>query len=611
VWTPDRGCATSGAAFARRLLSIAILFALLGIPSARAAVNGRWWWVADIGLRYRTNESFRDGASTGSFGQEELAGSFGLNGFIVHPNLANFRIDTDLALNRFNRRGDVDSNLLALGANANFIPEGAVPSRLYFRRRGYDYTTADEFDPLTRTGWPDLGTDWGGGLRVRRGALRGLVLGFDSRRTEFVDPRARTEHNDRQFIDWSRTTPRFNHHVRLRHKDWQLGTVDLDIEDYALNVNERGAISRNWRWESLLSGFVQNTTSSGLTSTVGDYRLRNRFLGAVREQDQIDIAYNLSSVHPVSGDTIVGNALSALYRWQAAPRIHVGPFVRYSIDRSEDIEIAAPRAGVVASWRRSKRRLDTALTGRVGYGSLRRENASQVMEQSEWTYAFTGSVGHGRPEGLRKDLEVELNVNQLSQITRLFDIGGGLPPLGFPRSDLDRDFRRVRMSFAHRWDSSSWNAWGQWSLRTLEDPFTFVDVDLETYTAAWRFATARWDVNVEASETGQRDSGDDQTLRAVAGSANWRPLPYLLLAALFRSDRREVDLLPDVDGSRIDLRATVLMGRLRAEIWFSQISDQIDGGPERTNRNVRVAATMRFNGLLPVVTGTKRRGIIR
>jgi hypothetical protein len=70
-------------------------------------------------------------------------------------------------------------------------------------------------------------------------------------------------------------------------------------------------------------------------------------------------------------------------------------------------------------------------------------------------------------------------------------------------------------------------------------------------------------------------------------------------------------LLPDVEGQRIEVRGTVFLGRLRLEASAFQITEKIDGGSERTNLNLRFTVAMRFGGGLPIVTGTKRRGVIR
>jgi hypothetical protein len=596
-----------------------ILLAFLAVLTSTAAAaagngngNGRWWWDADVRFRQRVNESTRDGQDVNTFSQQEVGARFGLHGFIVHPSLADFVVDTDFALNKFDRGGDLDSNLLGLGAQINLIPRGAYPARLYFRRRGYDYTASGEFDTLTRVSWPDVGTEWGGGLRIRRGAFRGTVFGLDHRTTDFVDPRLRREQHRRHFVDWSRSSARFNHHFRLRHRDWKLGTSDLSFRNYTFNLDERGRIAPRWDWESHLSGLRQDTAGSTLDTTTEEYRLRNRFLHTRPNGDLLDLSYNLQSLLPVSGKPILGNALSVVYRWRPLPGVQVGPFARYTVNESDDLKLRAPSGGVVASWRRQRRLLDTGLTGRVGYGLVQRENGTQATDQTEWIYAFTGSIGHGRPEGLRKDFEVQYNQNDLTMIRRQVGLGGDLPPLGFPRLSFDGETFRARLGFRHRWDSSQWHTWGQWTLRQSTDVQTLEELESETYSINGRFAARRWDVNVEGSGTDLVVAGrTDQTLRFISGSANWRPISYLYFGTLFRSDRREVPLAADVEGQRIEVRGTVLLGRLRLEASAFQISEQVIGGAERTNLNLRFMVAMRFSGGLPIVTGTKRRGVIR
>jgi hypothetical protein len=574
--------------------------------------NGRWWWDADVRFRHRVNDSTRDGRDVNSFSQQEVGGHFGLHGYVVHPSLANFVIDTDLSLSKYDRTGDLDSTLLGLGAQINLTPQGALPGRLYFRRRGFDYSASGEFDTLTRVSWPDVTTEWGGGLRIRRGAFRGTVFGLDYRDTDFVDPQLRQEQLKRHFVDWSRSSKNFNHHFRLRHRDWKLGTSDLAFKNYTFNLDERGRIAPRWDWESNLSGFRQDTSGSGIDTTTDEYRLRNRFLHTRANGDLLDLSYNLQSLLPVSGQQILGNALSVTYRWRPLPGVQVGPFARYTLNESDDLRVSAPSAGVVGSWRRQRRLLDTGLTGRVGYGLLQRENGVEAMDQTEWIYAFTGSVGHGRPEGLRKDFEVEYKVNDLTVARRNLGLDGGLPPLGFPRLSYDGDLIRARLGFQHRWDGSHWHTWGQWTLRRSTDVATLEDLEAESYSLFGQFAARRWDINVEGSGTDVLADGQtDQSLRFISGSANWRPVSFLYFGTLFRTDRREIPLLPDVEGQRIEVRGTVFLGRLRLEASAFQITEKIDGGSERTNLNLRFTVAMRFGGGLPIVTGTKRRGVIR
>ena len=203
--------------WAGRATVAALALLTTGSPAA-AQQFGQWSWDAALGAKQVGHRSELETEQTSSRDETSLNLALGVKGFIVHPALARFRVGVDAALSKFNGTRSRDNRIWGFDANLEGLPRGAYPFTVYARRRAFNYEDLQEEDPLNLLGVPDASTAFGGRLRFRRGLLNGTLLGFDQQGVSYSDADSRSTRDQRAFVDWSRSSRRFQHHLRLRHR---------------------------------------------------------------------------------------------------------------------------------------------------------------------------------------------------------------------------------------------------------------------------------------------------------------------------------------------------------------------------------------------------------
>jgi len=587
-------------------LFLSLLILLPG--SASAQRPGQWWWEAAIGLDMRGYENEIDGQRLNKFDEDSVEVSFDLHGFIVHPAIADFRIGIDALLSQIDAQGSGDTDTLGLSADLNLIPRGAYPIRLFLKRGVYDY--AEEDDPFVLAGAPDTTTVWGGQMRVRKGPLAGIVAGLERNSIDFLRPDVESEHSERDFLNWSRGE-RFRYRLRLERRLRDYGVVDLGIEDFFVNLDERIQISPSWKWEMFGSGLRRNiTVAGGPESTTNIYRLRNRVVHQLRSNDQLDLRYTIGATEFDDDSAIESHGLSMFYRWRVSPSWEISPFGSYAMQTSGVREVSSPRAGLSATWRKAARKLDTALSARTSYGRVEYEDSPGISDETQFAWGFNGSLAHGQSSGLRKELEFDVTRDEL-RLTSNPTLT--LPDLGLPRDGLGTEDRyRGRITLDHRWNSSNIGAWSEWTNSESSGAGIVQPFETQSLMGQLNFATHGVALSGTIGETEvERLGADDQNVSFVGASASWRPRRFLSLRASYRTDTRELALTPDVDGERYEAGVRLRFGQLIVDGFAYENSERFDFGSERTNRGMTWSISTRFAGALPILTGTKRRGVIR
>ncbi|MDH3403201.1 MAG: hypothetical protein OES32_12760 [Acidobacteriota bacterium] len=595
----------------RRVVLLWLAAALVG-DGLSAQRFGQWWWDGSLGLGQRGTENLRDGRRLSDFEQQELRTSLGLNGFVIHPAVGRFRLGLDLLLTELEGGRDLDTDNTGASAEFSFFPRGSYPFSFFYRRQLYDYAGPAGEEPVDLRGAVENSEQWGGRLRLRRGPLRGTQVGWNHAAYDFLDAEARREIQNREFVDWTRSGARMRQRLRLEHRLRRYGTVDLEIEDVTLNVEQNGELTEAWRWQ--LSGVgIQRQVGVGsdVERTTDDYRLRTRLYRPLRERDQLDFGGSLGWTRPQGSPSVESAAWSLAYRWRPRGGLEVAPFLRYARQAGGDLEVSSPRAGVSMSWSRSRETLDWLLGSDVSYGVLESRDGGESRDESRTGYSIRASLGHGDARRLRKELEIEAGRNEL-RLSRA-DLLTELPDLGLPAAALgDEDFYRSRVSLSHRWDSKWLSGWGEASRREASNDLGETSFESETLTAALQFGGRSANIRVTAGDTRvKQESRGDQDLRFVGVGARWRPWRYLSLSGSYRQDKREIVLAPDIDGARAELALEVRVGQTLVQGGFFETEERLADGGKRTNRGVRWSVGRRLAGWLPIVTGTQRRGVIR
>ncbi len=613
-WTtcPSRDLRHRGAAAAKLVATLGLSLYLGWSAPVDAQQFGRWWWDGSLGLAQRGTENSTGGVVLSDFDQQELRAALGVNGFVVHPAIGRFRLGLDLAVTELEGGRDLDTERSGYSAEFSFLPRGSYPFSLFYRRQLYDYTRREDDETSPLVGVADTSEQWGGRFRVRKGPLVGTLFGVNHTGYDFLGGSTREEIHDREFVDWSQSSDRLQHHLRLEHRLREYGTVDLEIEDLTLNFEQRGETAEVWRWQ--LSGVgIQRQVGVGddPRRTTDDYRLRTRLYRPIQGTDQLDLDANLGLSRPEGRDSLESLGLAVAYRWRPRPRWEIAPFVSYARQTTRSLEVESPRAGLRVSLNGKKGALDWLVGGGASYGSLERRDATASSDESLSSFSFNASVGHGETSRLRKELEVEAGRNELrlDRSNLLID----LPDLGLPGTVLtDEDFYRLRATLAHRWDSKWLSGWGEWSRREASDGIVAGDFSSETSTATVQYGSRRLTVQANIGETNvDQPLLGDQQIRFQGANARWRPWRLVSFTGSFRDDVREFVLAPDIDGDRLELSLELRVGEITFLAGAFETNENLASGFERSNRGLRWSISRRLAGWLPIVTGTQRRGVIR
>ena len=83
------------------------------------------------------------------------------------------------------------------------------------------------------------------------------------------------------------------------------------------------------------------------------------------------------------------------------------------------------------------------------------------------------------------------------------------------------------------------------------------------------------------------------------------------MGANYRANERSFEHTPALDSEFFSVDATVELARfiIRGEVF--ETTERLATGLERTNRGFMWSISRSFGGLLPIVTATQRRGVIR
>ena len=80
------------------------------------------------------------------------------------------------------------------------------------------------------------------------------------------------------------------------------------------------------------------------------------------------------------------------------------------------------------------------------------------------------------------------------------------------------------------------------------------------------------------------------------------------LRAIYRRDRRQLTLVPNLDGEQLEAQMRINIGLFLLTSRVYRNTQQIGQGSEVASNGLTVAVSRNFAGWLPIVTGTTPRG---
>lgn len=594
-------------AISLRLLLV-LLPALLCPPSAETQDFGQWWWDGTLGLGQRGLMNSLTGFDTTRIEERDLQLSLGLNGFLGHPALGDFRLGVDLFLSELRNGESLDRDSTGFSLDLNVLPRGAYPLRLFARRMRFDFSAPASPRPFSRL--PDTTSVAGARLRIRRGTLRGTLVGVEHSSLDFVDPDLDNEIDERQYVDWGRQIGSIQNHMRLERSRRTFSFSEAEIDDLVLTLSQQGKLTDLWEWQLSGTGIQRDVEVAGRQAADSDdLRLRNVVSRPIGRRDQLQIQTTLALANAGGGASSSGYGTGLFYRVGLKPGLQLSPFVEYFRQSSELFDSRAPRAGLIFTWGRNGT-VKTLLTTQGSYATLDRQRDGLVESENLLALSLAGTVSHGEPSGLLKELELELSHNDLRLSQEPI---AELPDLGLAQTGLrSEDRTRLRLRLAHAWRRSQLSGWIEGSRREGTGQLQGSDFENETLSANLQASLGRVTVRGGAGATRlQQGALAEQEIRFDSLTLSWRPWRLLSLHASYRTDERILALVPDFGIDRWEAGLSFQLGQLVLRAEAFEQTESIDLGPERNYRGFRWTLTRRFSGWLPVITGLQRRGVIR
>ncbi len=589
---------------ARRALRLGLssVFALWG-AGLQAQAYGQWSWDASAGVTGRHYRNLLDRVQVSRDDETDFGFELGLNGFILHPAVAQLRLSGDLAFSSYSSTRSVDQWRWGLGGSLNVLPYGNTPLSVYGNRQVYDFTHLTEDDPLNLLGIPDSAWTLGSRLRLRSGLLRGTRLGFDHTETSFVGTQqGKTSLYEIAFGEWSRSSRTVDQRLYLERLVQDYATVGYRTRDLRLNYDLRAVLSPRWRWEMFATGLHRGLDYSEDSDTYDSGRTSQRFILEAGQRRTLELAYE-GGLGRDSSHTEQTHLVQSRYRFWPKPDLLVGPFVGWGVQLSDGRTTSLPQAGVSSTWSRRLGSLDFSTNGTVsGLWVSGNGPASSALG-----LGLGATLGQGEETGLRRDLELAWARNRVRVAG---DTVSNLPDLGVSLGGSStEDLLTGRLTLRRRWRGLGLHSFTDGSRREGRLGAGAQPPLYDTLSETLQLTSSR--LTLTGSLSGSRvRRPTEQSLSSWYASLTWRPLRSALLTGSYRRDRRELTLAPRLDGERWEAQADLRVGAfiLRGLAFESHERSEV---VERTNRGLIVSLARNFAGWLPIVTGPPAGGSIQ
>jgi hypothetical protein len=587
---------------------LAFILLLGGVPPAGAQTFGRWWWQAEVGVEQWSNENRTADTTLSKYGQLGLRLSGSLNGFIVHPTIASFRLDLDTLFSRFDNSTFSSTDNLGGGLELKIMPNGKYPLRIGLRTTSLAYGLPPDGDPAILLRQPDRTTQWLGEWQIKSGLLKGLLLAFDRTNIDFLDPEARQGAHEQNLIQWSRTTGKIRHQLRLRRRYDLYGTRDFEREDLAIYLDERNMQGALWTWMLTGSGILYRTESNERVNDIDQYRIFGKAFRPIRGSDRIELELNGDSVRSTTQDPALRYGLRGSYRWFPKPQLQIAPFLGYVAQESDTIAFRSPRIGLSVLWNERGPKLRSAFGFFTNTGQVKTSGTTESRNQRQTSFGLTETLTYGNPRRLLAELELGLSRNELDLRRR---------PLADENPDLIRgldrdDTARVRAKLRRISGPRNLNFWLDWEHLDSSGELQPIPYVSDTFSANLQYTDRKFNAIATVGDTRvDRVEADNQELRFGTVSVSWRLLYYLRLDAFYRINRQDLILAPSLDTQSVEMRAHVELGLLIFEARVFLATEEFVDSPDRTNRGFNWSVRRRFAGWLPIVSAPKRRGTIK
>lgn len=579
----------------KKKLTIAVFGILLVSGAAAGQEYGQWSWEASLGAGYRGYESEIDGRPVTDYEQRDLRLFAGIHGFIVHPAVAAFSAAIETGVGD---RPASESDELGFRTTLSLFPSGTVPIQLRASRHRYDYT----FDRDAFFGAiPERGTSFGGSVRVRGGALRGLEASFDRTEIDVLGSPDR-ERASREALSWSRGSGRLQQHYAVERQGRSYANSDYEIDDLLARAEEQWNAGR-WR----LNTFATLLRRNGSTPAAEDLSIARLTSSATTDGGDAPSwsFFSESEYSDLSAESLMAHRLEARHLRPRRNGFQWSGTVSWTLQERGDLRLDAPAAAVALNWIGRTGPVDLSA---IVSGGVTRLSASGAEAPDATSVSWSGAIraDHASGERLTESFEVSIAENRLRS-SFLVDSQPGFGAIGAPGTE---DLLDARLTVTRAITAGSLSVFTDWSRRESDlalgaDSFETTSW-LHTLFLSWR----RLSLNATAGET-EVISDARQTIDFASGGASFSPFPFLWLSGSYRQDLRSARFEPRIDGERIELGASVRFG----EVWLNPLAfrteERFEGGGHRIYSGFSISLSRSMGGYLPIVTAPRRKGTIQ
>jgi hypothetical protein len=592
----------------RRFLLAGTLFLAL-TRSGLAEEYGQWHWDGSISYSDRNHRFESDGRETSSYEERSLGLGLGVDGYVLNPAIASFRLGLDAVFEKYASGFTLDQKRWGGRFDARILPLGIVPIRLYFDRHEIRFDGLGSDDPLAARSRPSVSTSLGGGVRVRSGPLTGLRASFDSTILEPLDPDEKNRTEERETLEWSGSTRKFQHHWQIDRVARVYGYPDVRIDDTTLTIDEHGRVAPLWRLDATFQAIRREYKWDGLESIGTELGRFGAHLVRVNGRDSVDFGYTADLTRTRNSPDVESHSFVARAVWRPTSTLQVIPSVGFDFQKSDGTTFEAPNAGLSANWNHPGT-VDVSTNGSASMVWIdwsspdidRRETVLRILAGT--------SIGAGAADRLRGTLELSWARNDAREVgesrPELPDLGANLGGIGIEdrtriRFVLSRQTQnsggRIQLDFTRR-ESDAGLATNRF---TADDTTALADL---TWGSLHAFANAgRSELD---SELAARQSFD-----YLGAGLGWSPWTGTSLRASWRADTQKVAWGPDIEGRRGEAELAVDVGAFRIRGTAYLNSERFEEGSERVDRGFVASISRTFGGWLPIISAPERRGVVK
>jgi hypothetical protein len=588
-------------------LATLALVLLWAVPGS-AQQYGQWWWEAEVGAGARTYENLVNDIEVSTYEERRLRLNLDVNGFILHPAVARFRLGIEGLLTRFEGVSQPDSTRLGYEGELKLFPRGRYVWWFLVRHAGYsypDFDTIDGDDVLTVASLPDTTTTLRGQVRVRSGPLRGSTFAVERNLVDFLDPDADQQVRQRESFSWNGTGD-MARNVRAERRYQEYGVVDFSSQDFIATFDQHGQINPAWRWDLTTIG-NRRTIMYADDEDIDIYQLgvRNRMIYRAQNKDFLQLDAEGGMLRVIDSVTH-SHDLSARYIWHTDSGWDLYPFVAYGLRSGDDETIHLPRLGGGVTRTFNLDSLSATVDATASYGLTKVSGDRSLPDSSFLGYAIAGSVSHGAR--FLKQLELSWNRDE---ITQDWQVDPDLPDLGASlQRGSTQDRKQARLSLSHTWRLMSVRGYSEWIDTQSSPEGPFPELLTESLTHSVTLSSKRFRLHLAAGDKRFQQATSQEISFQTAG-LTVRPFPHLSVRATYRTDTRVLDYGPDVDGELIIAGLSFQLGAFTLDAEANQVTERLVTGSERINRTIIWSVRRRFAGWLPFVSAPQRRGTVQ